>query len=268
MSRAAVLGRPVAHSLSPVLHRAAYEALGLTDWSYDALDIGAEDLPVLLAGLGEEWRGFSVTMPCKQAAVDVADVVEPLPRLLHAANTLIHTEAGWRAENTDVGGVGMALQLAGVEEVGAATIVGAGGTASAAAVALASLGAEHVDVVVRNPTRVGDVTRVLGVLAVPFTVTLLADATLDSPLVVSTVPITAQSDLVHLPWRGGHTVLDVLYAPWPTPLAQRVTAVGGTVAGGLEVLFWQATAQVELMTGLPAPIAAMRGALDAVVAAR
>src|SRR3978361_1681502 len=78
--RAAVLGRPVSHSLSPLLHRAAYAALGLTDWTYDALDIGAEDLPVLLAGLGEEWRGFSVTMPCKQAAVDVADVVEPLPR--------------------------------------------------------------------------------------------------------------------------------------------------------------------------------------------
>jgi shikimate dehydrogenase len=268
MSRAAVLGRPVAHSLSPVLHRAAYEALGLTDWIYDALDIGADDLPVLLAGLGPEWRGFSVTMPCKQAAVDVADVVEPLPRLLHAANTLIRTDAGWRAENTDVGGVGMALQLAGIAEVGAATIVGAGGTASAAAVALASLGAEHVDVVVRDPSRAGDVSRVLGALAVPFTVTTLGDAGLDAPLVVSTVPITAQPELVHLPWRGGHTVLDVLYAPWPTPLAQRVTAVGGTVASGLDVLFWQATAQVEMMTGLPAPIAAMRDALDAALVTR
>jgi shikimate dehydrogenase len=268
MSRAAVLGRPVAHSLSPVLHRAAYEALGLTDWTYDALDIGAADLPVLLAGLGQEWRGFSVTMPCKQAAVDAADLVEPLPRLLHAANTLVHTDVGWRAENTDVGGIGMALQLAGVEEVGAATIIGAGGTASAAAVALASLGAEHVDVVVRDPSRTGDVTRVLDVLGVPFTVTLLADAAQDSPLVVSTVPITAQAALVHLPWRGRHTVLDVLYAPWPTPLAQRVAALGGTVTSGLDVLFWQATAQVELMTGHPAPIAAMRLALDAAVAAR
>ena len=139
--RAAVLGRPVAHSLSPLLHRAAYAALGLDDWTYDALDVGAGDLPVLLAGLGPEWRGFSVTMPCKQAAVDVADLVEPLPRLLHAANTLIRTDAGWRAENTDVSGIGMALQLAGVEQVGAAAIIGAGGTAAAAAVALASLGA-------------------------------------------------------------------------------------------------------------------------------
>ena len=63
MAASGVLGRPVGHSLSPMLHRAAYAALGLTDWTYEALDIGAEDLPVLLAGLGHEWRGFSVTMP-------------------------------------------------------------------------------------------------------------------------------------------------------------------------------------------------------------
>src|SRR4051794_34902719 len=133
MSRAAVLGRPVAHSLSPVLHRAAYEALGLADWTYDALDIGADDLPVLLAGLGQEWRGFSVTMPCKQAAADVADVVEPLPRLLHAANTLVRTDAGWRAENTDVLGVGTTPPQAGGTSVDRAPIVGGGGAAAAAA---------------------------------------------------------------------------------------------------------------------------------------
>lgn len=262
--RAAVLGRPVAHSLSPVLHRAAYAALGLTDWTYDALDIGEEDLPVLLAGLGEEWRGFSVTMPCKQAAVDVADLVEPLPRLLHAANTLVRTEAGWRAENTDVSGIGMALQLAGAGDVDSATIVGSGGTAAAAAVALASLGARQVDVLVRDPARAGAVTRVLAALDVRATVTPFAEATLTAPLVVSTVPIGAQPGLLALPWRGDHTLLDVLYAPWPTPLAEHVGGLGGTVSGGLDVLFWQATVQVELMTGLPAPIEAMRSALDAV----
>ena len=266
--RAAVLGRPVAHSLSPLLHRAAYVALGLDDWTYDALDIGAEDLPVLLAGLGPEWRGFSVTMPCKQAAVDVADLVEPLPRLLHAANTRVRTDAGWRAENTDVGGLGMALQLAGVDAVGSAAIVGAGGTAAAAAVAVSSLGAEHVEVVVRDPARAGGVTRVLDALGVPATVSRLADAVLDAAVVVSTVPVDAQPDVLGLPWRAGQTVLDVLYANWPTPLAQRVTDVGGVVAGGLDVLFWQATQQVELMTGHPAPIAAMRAALDAAVGPR
>jgi shikimate dehydrogenase len=266
--RAAVLGRPVTHSLSPLLHRAAYDALGLTDWTYDALDVGAEDLPVLLAGLGPEWRGFSVTMPCKQAAADIADVVEPLPRLLHAANTLIHTDAGWRAENTDVSGIGMALQLAGVEQVGSAAIVGAGGTAAAAAVALSSLGAEHVEVVVRDPARARDLRRVLDVLGVATTVSPLRDAVLDAPVVVSTVPVDAQPDVLALPWRGGQTVLDVLYANWPTPLAQRVAEVGGVATGGLEVLFWQATVQVELMTGQPAPIEAMRIALDAAVGPR
>ena len=266
--RAAVLGRPVSHSLSPLLHRAAYAALGLADWTYDALDVGAEDLPVLLAGLGPEWRGFSVTMPCKQAAADIADVVEPLPRLLHAANTLIRTDAGWRAENTDVSGIGMALQLAGVEEAGSAAIIGAGGTATAAAVALSSLGAGHVEVVVRDRARAGAVTRVLDVLGVPSTVSQLADAALDAAVVVSTVPVDAQPDVLALPWRGGQTVLDVLYANWPTPLARRVTDVGGTIAGGLDVLFWQATVQVELMTGHPAPIAAMRAALDAAVGPR
>jgi shikimate dehydrogenase len=266
--RAAVLGRPVGHSLSPLLHRAAYAALGLTGWTYDALDVGGEDLPVLLAGLGEEWRGFSVTMPCKQAAADVADLVEPLPRLLHAANTLVRTDAGWRAENTDVGGVGMALQLGGVEQVEHAAVLGAGGTAAAAAVALASLGARQVDVVVRDPGRAGDLLGVLEVLGVTAAVHPLSGAALEAPVVVSTVPVGGQPAAAGLGWRAGHTVLDVLYEPWPTPVAEAVGAAGGTVISGLEVLFWQATAQVELMTGHPAPIAAMRAALDAASATR
>ena len=264
--RAAVLGRPVSHSLSPLLHRAAYAALGLDDWTYDALDVGAEDLRDLLAGLGEEWRGFSVTMPCKQAAVDVADVVEPLPRLLRAANTLVRTDAGWRAENTDVTGVGMALQLSGVERVTHAAILGAGGTAAAAAVALSSLGAQHVDVVVRNPERAADLVRIFRVLGVSTAVT-----TLDERRPRRAPGREHRADRrAARPARaavaGRADVLDVLYAPWPTPLAQRVLDVSGTVVGGLEVLFWQATVQVELFTGQPAPIGAMRAALDAAVA--
>ncbi|MGY1916397.1 shikimate dehydrogenase [Blastococcus sp. HT6-30] len=261
--RAAVLGRPVAHSLSPLLHRAAYAALGLADWSYDALDVGPADVPVLLAGLGDEWRGFSVTMPCKRAAVEAADAAEPLPRLLRAANTLVRTDAGWRAENTDVTGVGMALQLAGVEQVEHAAILGAGGTAAAAAVALSSLGAQRIDVVVREPSRAGEVVRVLDSLGVGSRVVPLAGARVEAPVVVSTVPVDGQPAVAALAWGAGQTVLDVLYSPWPTPLAERVTAAGGTVISGLEVLFWQATEQVELMTGQQAPIGAMRAALDA-----
>jgi shikimate dehydrogenase len=260
--RAAVLGRPVSHSLSPLLHRAAYAALGLSDWTYDALDIGAEDLPVLLAGLGPEWRGFSVTMPCKQAAVAVADEVDPLPRLLGAANTLVRTASGgWRAENTDVAGLGMALQLGGVERVDHAAVLGAGGTAAAAVTALASLGAQQVDVVVREPARAADLLRVLDILGVSADVQRLdRTGTLTAPVVVNTVP--GVSTVADLAWWRGQTVLDVVYAGWPTLLAQRVQEAGGTTISGLEMLFWQATAQVELMTGHPAPIEAMRAALD------
>jgi shikimate dehydrogenase len=267
--RAAVLGRPVSHSLSPLLHRAAYAALGLTGWTYDALDVAAGDLPELLAGLGPEWRGFSVTMPCKQAAVAVADEVGPLPGLLGAANTLLRTdEGGWRAENTDVGGIGMTLQLAGVADAPHAAVLGAGGTATAAAVALASLGARQVDVVVRHPVRAGGVVRVLESLGVAATVVALDGARVTAPVVVSTVPVDGQPAVAALDWQPGQTVLDVLYAPWPTPLAERVTAAGGTVVSGLEVLYWQATEQVELMTGRPAPLGPMRAALDAALAGR
>ena len=261
--RAAGLGRPIAHSLSPLLHRAAYAALGLTDWTYDALDVGADELPDLIAGLGPEWAGFSVTMPCKQAAVEVADVVEPLPRMLHAANTLVRIDGGWRAENTDVVGIGMALQVAEVEHVQRAAILGAGGTAAAAAVALASLGAEHIEIVVREPVRAAGLVALLDRLGVATTVQEFGSSTVDAPLVVSTVPLGGQQVAAELPWRSDHTVLDVLYHPWPTPLASRVKEAGGTVLAGSEVLFWQATAQVELMTGQAAPLEAMRRALVA-----
>ncbi|MEI4277797.1 shikimate dehydrogenase [Klenkia terrae] len=264
--RAAVLGRPIAHSLSPVLHRAAYAALGLEDWTYEALDIGAEELPVLLAGLDEEWRGFSVTMPCKQAALLAATEHDALPLLLGAANTLVRVPGGWRAENTDVTGVGMALQLGGVERVEHAAILGAGGTASAAAVALASLGAQTVDVVVRDPARAAGVVAVLDALDVTARVATFAQTPeVAAPVVVSTVPADGQTTVAGLHWQPGQTVLDVLYAGWPTPLAAAVTEAGGTTVHGLDVLFWQATVQVELITGRPAPIEAMRAALDAAV---
>jgi shikimate dehydrogenase len=183
--------------------------------------------------------------------------------MLHAANTLVRIDGGWRAENTDVVGIGMALQVAEVETVPRAAILGAGGTAAAAAVALASLGAEHIEIVVREPARAADLVGLLEALGVATTVSGFGTSAVDAPLVVSTVPAAGQPAAAELPWRGDHTVLDVLYDPWPTPLAGRVRAAGGTVLAGSEVLFWQATVQVELMTGHAAPLDAMRRALVA-----
>jgi shikimate dehydrogenase len=143
-----------------------------------------------------------------------------------------------------------------------AAVLGAGGTAVAAATALASLGARLVDVVVREPARAADLLRVLDVLGVQADVQRLdRTGALSAPVVVSTVPVAGQPAVADLAWWPGQTVLDVLYAGWPTPLARRVQQAGGTTISGLEVLLWQATAQVELMTGQPAPIDAMRAAL-------
>src|SRR5690348_7299434 len=111
--RAGVLGRPVAHSLSPVLHRQAYAALGL-DWTYDAIDCGVADLPAVLAERAD-WAGFSATMPLKHAVLDVAAAVRPSARLVGAANTLLPGPDGWIADNTDVLGVTGALAEHAVE---------------------------------------------------------------------------------------------------------------------------------------------------------
>ena len=127
--RAAILGSPVAHSLSPVLHTAAYRALGLSGWHYERHEVDEAGLPGFLAGLGGDWAGLSLTMPLKRVALALADARSDLAVEVGAANTLVRCEAGWRAENTDVHGISAALREAGTTAAGHALILGAGGTA-------------------------------------------------------------------------------------------------------------------------------------------
>ena len=261
--RAAVLGHPIAHSLSPVLHRAAYAALGLP-WTYDAIDC---DVPYLTDVLDErrDWAGFSLTMPLKRAALTVADEVSPRAQAVGAANTLLPRADGvWSAHNTDVDGIRTVLQEAGVrpERV---TVLGAGGTAQATVAALADLGIGACVVVVRNPGRTAEVRATAQAVHVTIDV---AQLSVDAPelaadLVVSTLPPGAADRLTDAPWRAGQTVLDVVYDPWPTALASAAAAGGARVFGGARMLLHQAAAQVELMTGLAAPVEAMRVALRA-----
>lgn len=112
--RAAVLGSPVAHSLSPALHRAGFAAAGLSDWVYDRIECDAQRLPGLVRLSGPEWAGYSVTMPGKTAAAEVADARSGRVELLGVANTLWRGPHGWHAENTDVDGVLGALRAAGI----------------------------------------------------------------------------------------------------------------------------------------------------------
>jgi shikimate dehydrogenase len=266
--RAAVLGSPVAHSLSPVLHGAAYGALGLTGWSYDRIDCAEDGLAGLLDGLGPEWAGLSLTMPLKRVALDLADTASDLALAVGAANTLVFSPDGRYADNTDVTGMVDALRAAGVGRVDAAVVLGAGGTAQAALAALAELGERNPTVVVRDPARARPLLDTADRLDLDVRLRrweaddLLAGA----DVVISTVPRGAADGLTLTAETAG-VVFDVVYAPWPTPLAARAQAAGYRVVSGLDLLLHQAGHQVRLMTGAPAPLDAMRTALHAAVAA-
>jgi shikimate dehydrogenase len=257
-----VLGKPVANSLSPTLHLAAYRGLGL-DWQFEAIETGIADLPGLLATRGPEWVGFACTMPLKRAALDLADAVDTRASIVGAANTLLARAGGWLADNTDVAGIVAALDEAAIRPASVA-VLGAGGTAQAAVVALAEIGVRRCAVLVRDPGRAGDLLAAAGRAGVAVDVAALHEARLDADLVVSTLPPGAADQLAARPWRPDQAVLDVVYSPWPTPLAAAVAAAGGTVASGALMLLHQAARQVELMTGQPAPVDAMRTALRAV----
>ncbi len=260
-ARAAVLGHPVAHSLSPVLHRAAYQALGLT-WTYDAIDCDTDGLAPLLATAGPEWVGYSCTMPLKRTALALAANAGSAASTVGAANTLVRDGDGWRAENTDVDGVRVALCEV-VDAVDAATVLGAGGTAQATIVALSELGARRCTVEVRDPARCGGLRRTAERAGVEVSVRPLGDDVLRGTVVVSTLPPGAADAWARRSWRAGQVVLDVVYAGWPTALARAASAAGATVVSGAQVLLHQAAAQVVIMTGRLAPVEAMRTALRA-----
>jgi shikimate dehydrogenase len=258
---AAVLGRPIAHSLSPVLHRTAYAALHL-DWTYDAIDCGVADLEGVLADR-PDWAGFSCTMPLKRALLDVADEVLPTALLAGAANTLLpRAGGGWRAENTDVGGIVAALREHRVTP-STATVLGAGGTAQAAVVALRRLGLDACTLLVRDAGRAAETLATGHACGVAVSVERFAPSApaLGADLVVSTLPRGAADPLADVVWRPDQAVLDAVYDPWPTVLAASAASAGATVISGALMLLHQAAAQVVLMTGRPAPVDAMREAL-------
>ncbi|UVS78281.1 shikimate dehydrogenase [Actinokineospora sp. UTMC 2448] len=261
-TRAAVLGSPVAHSLSPVLHSAAYAALGL-DWTYDRVECDERRLPGLVGSLGPEWAGLSVTMPGKRAALAVADSATDRARAVGAANTLVRVDSGWRADCTDIDGVTGALRANGFAPgPGDAVVLGAGGTACAALAAVVELGIPGAVVVVREPARAGDAVVCaerlgLALRVLRWTETDFAALAESASVLVNTAPAGATEELASSLARAPH-VLDVIYHPWPTPLAE---ARDGVLATGLDMLLHQAFGQVEQFTGREAPRREMRDAL-------
>ncbi|KRF16250.1 shikimate dehydrogenase [Nocardioides sp. Soil796] len=258
--RCGVLGDPIAHSLSPVLHRAGYAACGLDDWSYDAHRVDESSLPEFLAGLDHSWRGLSLTMPLKRAVLPLADEVSDRVRVAHAANTLVFRDGRASAHNTDIPGAIAALREQYAGAVSRATILGGGATATSLGMALVELGATHIDVLVRSADRAAETLEVLSSLPSSPQVEVgdLATAAVTGDVVASTIPAGAQTvDLVR---RCGDVpvVFEALYDPWPTPLAS--AAADRPLVGGLDLLVHQAALQFEMFTGQSVAVEVMRTA--------
>jgi shikimate dehydrogenase len=261
-----VLGSPIAHSLSPVLHRAAYAALGLDGWRYDRFEVDEAALPGFLGTLDPgEWAGLSLTMPLKRAVIPLLDEVTATASSVEAVNTVVFGPGGRRTgDNTDIPGMLAALAERGITSVPSAAILGAGATASSALAALARVCTGEVTAYVRGPARAAEMRQWGERLGVAVRTADWAGAAqaLTAPLVVATTPAGAADHLAAAVPAAPGALFDVLYDPWPTPLAAAWSARGGAVLSGLDLLVHQAVLQVEQHTGrAPAPLAAMRAAL-------
>jgi shikimate dehydrogenase len=285
--RAAVLGSPISHSLSPALHTAAYAALGLTWWRYDAIECDEAALPGFLDRCGPDWAGLSLTMPLKRAVLPLLDRIDPLVTEVGGANTVVFAAAQRLGYNTDVPGMVRALAEHGigpgapgatdratmaVSPAGPALILGGGATACAALAALRDLGEHSVAVAVRDPARTGELRSTADRLGVTIKFRPLQASELAAAgLVVSTIPAGAADGIAQAFAQltpAPQAVFDVIYHPWPTALATAARQAGAIVIGGFDLLLHQAGLQVELMTGRPAPLHEMRAAGLTALAAR
>lgn len=280
----AVLGSPIAHSLSPILHRAAYTGLGLDGWAYRAVECDVPSLSGLLDGLDRSWAGLSLTMPLKRAVLPLLDDVSALAVAVGGANTVTFADGRRRGDNTDVPGIVAALReavapapggSAGAAHPRDAVVLGAGATAASTLAALRDLGIADVTVLARSLSRADELREAAERLGVRPGLAPLEDVKthLGRDLLVSTLPSGAADVIAPLlPSAPPRVLFDVVYAPWPTALGTAAAEAGATVVGGLPMLVHQAVRQVELMTGVPrvpeTVVAAMRAAGEAELARR
>ncbi len=257
--RAAVVGRPVGHSRSPDLHRAAYAVLG-EEIAYDRQELAEEELPGWVAARRGDpaWRGLSVTMPLKAAAAACADELTELAAAVGVVNTLVLRPDGTvLGHNTDVAGIVGAVRAAGhVPAVPAVAVLGGGGTATAAVAAARELGARSADVFVRSSARAGGTAAAGSALGLPVRLRPWEEATgalAGYDVVVCTLPPHGADELAAALGRAAPAttgvLLDAAYDPWPSAIARAWSAAGGAVAPGLDMLIFQAVDQVRLFTG-------------------
>ena len=268
--RCAVLGSPIAHSLSPVLHRAAYAAVGL-DWSYDALEVREADLASFLDTLDETWRGLSLTMPLKRTVVPLVDELSQRAAQAKTVNTVIFDGGRRVGHNTDITGAVAAITERVHTPVDTAVILGGGATASSMLLALADLGCREVTLVVRDERRARATLETARGHESPPVVHVrgFGEAAIPADILVSTIPAVAQTKAVVQLAADVTTVFDVIYDPWPTRLADFARTEGRVLISGLDLLIHQASGQFTLMAEIDdAPLAVMREAGEQALAGR
>lgn len=270
---AAVIGSPIAHSLSPVIHRAAWEQLGIDGWEYRRAEVTEESLPTFIGQLDESFRGLSVTMPCKQAIMPLLDAIDPLASAVGAVNTVVPSAGMLAGFNTDVTGIASAISRAcsrsGVPVPSSALVLGARATASSALAALGELGITTTTVAARRFGGPGSVISAASRLGVSVEqvmwsdVSAVASAAARADVLISTLPAgVADAIASRLAPREGQILLDVIYSPRDTALRTTFEKAGGVVAEGTDMLVYQGAAQVQLMTGRSPDPAVMRHALE------
>ena len=281
-----MLGHPIAHSLSPALHRAAYAYLGEANLEYDRRDTLPDDLPAIMRGVrnpaGTEEApyiaGLSVTMPLKTAVIKYCDELSETARVTGAVNTVYPRGEKVLGDNTDVIGIVNALRHAGLEpdlKRDEPAVVGGGATAISALTALHQLGYSRVSVYARSLHKLGSVQEAADRLGVQLEQVSLADlpqnlAERGHHPVISTLPAHAADEWAsQLSGLKGASathrpvLLDVAYNPWPSVLASVWEANGGTVVSGLEMLLYQAVEQVLLFTDCTLQPAELLGLINA-----
>ena len=248
--KAAVLGYPISHSLSPVLHGKAFELLGIAG-SYEAIEVESGGLAQFLKSLGQSYDYLSLTMPLKEEVLDIAKdsgiEVDELAQRIQSVNTLIRKGSGWSATSTDGSGFIKALANAGYDHFNSVLILGAGGTARAVAGALDDI-ADNVAVMGRSVRRNAGIAACFRKVVPEL---IVWDDQIDLrqfDLVVNTTPSGA-ADLVaeYIPSKVEGLLFDVLYKPWPTLIARRWSDGGGKVISGLELLLYQGIDQINLV---------------------
>lgn len=247
MRRAAVLGSPISHSLSPIIHNVAYESLGISA-RYSSEEVGSHQLDRYLADqlADSSWMGFSLTMPLKETLCGLVDQlnikIDSVAERIRSANTLYKRDELWHACSTDVTGFSYLLRN---RELSTISILGSGGTARAAVESLSKDG--MITIYRRNAKRDEFFHAAFPDRKIVFQDWSQVHESWSSNLVINTVPIAAINDLISN-FRAPQLLLDALYSPWKPPLTKLQLSFGGEVLTGLDLLCAQALDQIAVMT--------------------